>query len=101
MASKARIAKNNKRQALVDRYREKRAELKTTIRDESKSIEERELAARKLRSLPRDSSATRVRNRCALTGRSRAYYRKFGLCRHMLRELGLQGLIPGLKKASW
>lgn len=101
MASKARIAKNQKRQHLVDQYRARRTELKAVIRDESKTIEEREEAARRLRALPRDSSATRIRNRCALTGRPRAYYRKFGLCRLMIRELGHQGLIPGLKKASW
>ncbi|GAB4372497.1 MAG: 30S ribosomal protein S14 [Acidobacteriota bacterium] len=101
MAKKSAIAKNEKRRRMVERYRARRAELKAIIRDETKTIEEREEAARRLRMLPRDASPVRVRNRCAVTGRPRAYYRKFGLSRIALRELGLQGLIPGLKKASW
>ena len=101
MAKKSAIAKNEKRRRMVERYRARRAELKAIIRDETRSIEEREEAARRLRMLPRDASPVRVRNRCAVTGRPRGYYRKFGLSRVALRELGLQGLLPGLKKASW
>ena len=101
MASKCHIAKNQKRIRIVERYRERRLELKLAMRDETKSIEEREEAARKLHALPRDASPTRVRNRCSQTGRPRAFYRRFGLCRNVLRELGLQGYVPGLKKASW
>lgn len=101
MASKCHIAKNEKRMRMVERYRERRLELKRTMRDETKTIEEREEAARKLHSLPRDASPTRVRNRCSQTGRPRGFYRRFGLCRNVLRELGHQGYIPGLKKASW
>ncbi len=101
MAKKSAIAKNEKRRRMVERYRARRAELKAIMRDETKSIEEREEAARRLRMLPRDASPVRVRNRCAVTGRPRGYYRKFGISRVSLRELGLQGLIPGLKKASW
>jgi small subunit ribosomal protein S14 len=101
MAKKSAVAKNEKRKRVVERYRERRTELKKIIKDETKSIEEREDAARQLRRLPRDASPIRVRNRCAVTGRPRAYYRRFGLCRNVLRELGLQGMIPGVKKSSW
>lgn len=101
MASKGKIAKNEQRKVLVARFRERRAELRAIIRDPEKSFEERDDAARKLRALPRDSSPTRLRNRCAMTGRPRAYYRKFGLSRIALRELALNGELPGVKKASW
>jgi small subunit ribosomal protein S14 len=101
MAKKSKIAKNRKRIEMVARYRERRLALKAAIKDETKSLEEREEAARQLRQLPRDASPVRVRNRCAVTGRPRGYYRQFGLCRVVLRDLGLQGYVPGLKKSSW
>ncbi len=101
MASKAKIARNNKKKQLVAKYAEQRAALKKIIADPDVSDEEKNAAQAKLQSLPRDSSKTRVRNRCAVTGRPRAYYRKFGLSRIALRELGLRGEIPGLTKSSW
>lgn len=101
MAKKSMMAKNRKRQRLVEVYREKRAELKAIWTDTSRSPEEREEAFKRLNRLPRDSSPTRVRNRCALTGRPRAYYRKFGLSRIALRDLARRGELPGVTKSSW
>lgn len=101
MAKKSAIAKNKKRRRLVEQYAEKRAELKAIWLDESQPDEEREAAQRKLNKLPRNSSAVRIRNRCALTGRPRGYYRKFGLSRIALRDGALRGDLPGVIKASW
>lgn len=101
MAKKSSIEKNDRRKKLVAKYAARRAELKAIINNPRTTLEEREDAGIKLRKLPRDSSATRVRNRCSLTGRSRAYYRKFGLSRISLRELALAGELPGVTKASW
>jgi small subunit ribosomal protein S14 len=101
MASKSAVAKNDRRKELVDRYRERRAELKSVIKDPRTGEEDRLGAVRLLNQLPRNSSAVRVRNRCAVTGRSRAYYRKFGLSRIALRDLALSGELPGVVKASW
>ena len=101
MAKRSKIVRNEQRKKLVERHRERRAELKLKIVDPSLSLREREEASLRLRNLPRDSSATRVRNRCSLTGRPRAYYRKFGLSRIALRELALRGELPGMVKASW
>ena len=101
MAKKSKIARNKQRQQMVARYAEKRRELKAVIKNADASDEDRTLAQRRLQGLPRDSSRTRVRNRCALTGRSRAYYRKFGLSRIALRDLALRGELPGVKKSSW
>lgn len=101
MASAAKIAMNDKKKALVVKYAAKRAELKAIIKNPSTDRVAREQAMAKLSKLPRNSSATRVRNRCALTGRPRAYYRKFGLSRIAVRDLGLAGEIPGLTKSSW
>ncbi|MEX0751404.1 MAG: 30S ribosomal protein S14 [Xanthobacteraceae bacterium] len=101
MAKKSSIEKNNRRRRLSKQYAARRQKLKAIARDRSKPIEERFAATLKLAELPRNSSATRVRNRCELTGRPRAYYRKHRLSRIALRELGSQGLIPGLLKSSW
>jgi small subunit ribosomal protein S14 len=101
MAKKSMIEREKKRQKLVDRYAAKRAALKEIIKDESKPMEERFRASLKLADLPRNSSATRLHNRCQLTGRPHAYYRKLKLSRIMLRELGSLGQIPGLVKSSW
>jgi len=101
MASQCKIAKNRKQERLIELYRERRQELKKIWLDASQPAEERELAARKLRSLPRDSSPTRHVHRCNLTGRPRAYYRRFGLSRIALRDLALRGELPGVIKASW
>jgi len=101
MAKKSKIIKNNKRIAKVKHYAQLRAELKETIRNPKTSDEERELAFIKIQKLPRDASPIRVRNRCSLTGRPRAFYRKFGLSRLGLREKALCGELPGVTKASW
>jgi len=101
MAKKSMVNKNKRRIATAARFRELRAELKETIRSPKSSDEEFEAALLKLQKLPRDSSRTRIRNRCLLTGRPRGYYRKFGLSRMGLRQKALEGLLPGVKKASW
>jgi small subunit ribosomal protein S14 len=90
-----------KRQKLVDKYAAKRADLKGIARDESRPMEERFKAQLKLAKLPRNSSATRLHNRCQLTGRPHAYYRKLKVSRIALRELGSNGQIPGMVKSSW
>ncbi|TWG98430.1 small subunit ribosomal protein S14 [Mesorhizobium sp. J18] len=101
MAKTSSVEKNNRRRKLVDQYAAKRAALKAIIMDQSKSMEERFRAQLKLAELPRNSSKTRIRNRCEVTGRPRAYYRKLKMSRVALRELGNNGLIPGLVKSSW
>ena len=101
MAKKSSVEKNNHRKELVKRFAEKRKALLAIANDESREMEERFEARLKLAELPRNSSATRIRNRCEMTGRPRAYYRKLGTSRVALRELGNRGLIPGLVKSSW
>ena len=101
MAKKSSIEKNNRRKRMTKNAAPQRAKLKAIIADKTKPMEERFAATLKLSEMPRNSSATRIRNRCELTGRSRAYYRKFRLSRIMLREMGNKGLIPGLTKSSW
>lgn len=101
MAKKSKIAKNEQRAELVARYAERRAELKEIIRSPKSSTEERDAAVVALQKLPRDSSATRLRNRDVSDGRPRAYYRKFGLSRVKLREMAHRGELPGVTKSSW
>jgi small subunit ribosomal protein S14 len=101
MAKQSSVNKNNRRKKLVAQYAAKRKKLKALAGDLNKPAEERFAARLKLAQLPRNSSATRVRNRCELTGRTRGYYRKLRLCRNMLRELASQGMIPGMVKSSW
>ena len=101
MAKKSSIEKNNRRKQLVKQFAGKRERLLAVANDESRPMEERFEARLKLAELPRNSSATRIRNRCGMTGRPRAYYRKMGISRVALRELGNRGLIPGLVKSSW
>jgi len=101
MAKKAMIEREKKRQKLVDQYATKRAALKAIANDDSKPMEERFKARLKLAKLPRNSSATRLHNRCQLTGRPHAYYRKLKVSRIALRDLGSFGQIPGLVKSSW
>ncbi|SEH99356.1 SSU ribosomal protein S14P [Paracoccus solventivorans] len=101
MAKKSMIERQKKRERLVAQYAAKRAALNEVINDQSKPMEERFKATLKLAELPRNSSPTRLNNRCELTGRPRAYYRKLKLSRIMLRELGSFGQIPGLVKSSW
>ena len=101
MAKKSMIEREKKRERLVQKFAAKRAELNEIIHDQERPVEERFKASLKLAELPRNSSATRLHNRCQLTGRPHAYYRKLKLSRIMLRELGSQGQIPGLVKSSW
>ena len=101
MAKTSSVEKNNRRRKLVDQYAAKRAALKAIIMDQSKPIEERFRAQLKLAALPRNSAKVRIRNRCEVTGRPRAYYRKLKMSRVALRELDNNGLIPGLVKSSW
>ena len=101
MAKKSSIEKNNRRRRLVKKFAAKRLELLTVANDMTKEMEERFEARLKLAALPRNSAPTRIRNRCEITGRPRAYYRKLGMSRIALRELGSKGLIPGLVKSSW
>ena len=101
MAKKAMIEREKKRQRLVKQYAARRAQLKEIASDESKPMEERFKARLKLAELPRNSSATRLHNRCQLTGRPRGYYRKLKMNRIALRDLGSAGQIPGMVKSSW
>jgi small subunit ribosomal protein S14 len=101
MAKTSKTVKNADRKEIVARYAEKRAALKAIIHSATATDAEKQAAYAKLRKLPRDSSATRIRNRCSMTGRPRAYLRQFGLSRITFREMALQGLIPGVTKASW
>ncbi len=101
MAKTSSVEKNNHRRKLVDRFAAKRKVLKDLIMDQSKPIEERFRAQLKLAAMPRNSAKNRIRNRCEITGRPRAVYRKLGMSRIALRELGNSGIIPGLVKSSW
>ena len=101
MAKLSSINKNERRKKLVKKYAGRYSRLKAQANDESLDETERLMARLKMAELPRNANPTRIRNRCELTGRSRAVYRKFRLSRIMLRELGNKGLIPGLTKSSW
>jgi len=101
MSKTSSIEKNEKRRRMVAQYAERRAALKELANDMSKPAEERFAARIKLAELPRNSSKTRIRNRCELTGRSRGFYRKLRMCRNQLRDLASKGLIPGMVKSSW
>ena len=101
MAKLSSINKNERRKKLTKKYAAKYARLKAIANDESKDETERLIARLKMAEVPRNGNPTRIRNRCELTGRSRAYYRKFRLSRIMLRELANKGLIPGVTKSSW
>lgn len=90
-----------KRAQLVKKYAAKRAELRAVINDQTSDFDAKMDAQKQLQTMPRDSSAARVRNRCRITGRPHGVYRKFGLCRNKLREAAMRGDIPGLVKASW
>lgn len=101
MAKTSKLARNEQRRELVQRFAQKRAQLKAVINNPNSTPDEKAAAGLALRKLPRDSSATRVRNRCNVSGRPRAFLRHFGLSRIALREMALNGLIPGVRKASW
>ena len=101
MAKTSMVERNNKRRRLSKQYASRRAALKAKVTDQSVPVEERFQAQLKLAELPRNSSKVRIRNRCELSGRPRAYYRKLKMSRIALRELASQGLIPGMVKSSW
>lgn len=100
MAKKSMIERENKRKKLVEKYAQKRADLKEQF-EAATSQQQRLTIHREIQQLPRNSAPTRVRNRCWVTGRSRGFYRDFGLSRHVLREMAHQGLLPGVVKSSW
>jgi small subunit ribosomal protein S14 len=101
MAKKSSIEKNNRRTRLTKKFSGRRARLKAIARDKSRPTEDRFAATLKLAELPRNSSPTRIRNRCEITGRPRAVYRKFKLSRLALRQLASSGALPGVVKSSW
>jgi small subunit ribosomal protein S14 len=101
MAKLSSINKNERRKKLVEKYKAQYDKLRAVADDQSRDETERLIARLKMAEVPRNGNPTRIRNRCELTGRSRAYYRKFRLSRIMLREMGNKGLIPGLTKSSW
>jgi small subunit ribosomal protein S14 len=101
MAKTSSVEKNNRRIKLVKRFASKRAKLKSVIQDKTQPMEERFKAQLQLAEMPRNSAKIRIRNRCEVTGRPRAYYRKLKMSRIALRELGSLGLVPGIVKSSW
>jgi small subunit ribosomal protein S14 len=101
MAKRSMLEREARRKKAVAKYAKKRGEYRRIIRDPKATDDEKQVAQLRLQALPRDASPTRGRNRCAITGRSRGYYRKFGLSRSKLRETAMRGEIPGLRKASW
>jgi small subunit ribosomal protein S14 len=100
MAKKSMIEREKKRKKLVEKYADKRAELKEAFVNATSQMEKLEIH-RKIQQLPRNSAQNRIRNRCWATGRSRGYYRDFGLSRHVIREMAHEGLLPGVVKSSW
>jgi small subunit ribosomal protein S14 len=101
MAKTSSVEKNKRRRRLAKKYAGKRSRFRAIVGDKSRPLEERFDAAIKLAALPRNGSATRIRNRCEVTGRARGYYRKLKMSRIAIREFGAKGLIPGLVKSSW
>jgi len=101
MAKKSKIAKNDKRREVVARYAEERRQLKATIASPTASEEEKQAAILRMQRMPRDASATRIRNRCQVTGRPPGFLRKFKMSRISFRDLALRGDLPGVIKASW
>lgn len=101
MAKTSAVEKNNRRRRMVKQYANRRARLKATVMNQSLPLEERFKASVQLAELPRNSSKVRIRNRCEVSGRPRAYYRKLKMSRIALRELGSLGHVPGLVKSSW
>ena len=101
MAKKSQINRDNKRKALIVKHAERRAELREKLKDPNVSIEEKLEVQRAFAKLPRNSCPTRLNNRCNVSGRSKAYYQKFGISRIALRELALAGQLPGVRKSSW
>ncbi|MBW2267373.1 MAG: 30S ribosomal protein S14 [Deltaproteobacteria bacterium] len=101
MAKSSQINRDNRRKALIAKYAERRAELRKTLKDQNASIDEKLEAQEQFAKLPRNSCPTRLNRRCAISGRSRSYYRKFDISRIALRDLALAGMLPGMRKSSW
>ncbi len=101
MAKKSQINRDNKRKQLIERYADRRSELRKRLNDRDVSIEEKLEIQEKFAKMPRNSCPTRLNRRCQISGRSRSYYRKFGISRIALRELTLRGQLPGMRKSSW
>ena len=101
MAKTSQRMRDARRKRLIDHYAAKRAELRARLRDHDTSIDEKLEVQKQFARLPRNSCKTRLTRRCSLSGRSRAYYRKFGISRIALRDLGLRGMLPGVRKSSW
>ena len=101
MAKTSQVMRDNRRKKLIDRYAERRAALRKILKDAGASIDEKLKAQEDFAKLPRNSCPTRLNNRCEISGRSRGYYRKFGISRIAMRELALRGQLPGMRKSSW
>ena len=101
MAKKSQINRDNKRKQLIARYADRRAELRKRLNDRDVSIEEKLEIQEKFAKMPRNSCPTRLNRRCQISGRSKSYYRKFGISRIALRELTVRGQLPGMRKSSW
>lgn len=101
VAKKSQVNRDNKRQALIAKYAERRAELRKQLNDPNVSVEEKLKVQEAFAKMPRNSCPTRLNHRCGVSGRSKAYYRKFGISRIALRELALAGQLPGVRKSSW
>jgi small subunit ribosomal protein S14 len=101
MAKKSQINRDNRRRQLIEKFAERRAELRKKLKDPGVSIDEKIEAQNAFAKLPRNSCPTRKNNRCAISGRSKAFYNKFGISRIALRELALRGQLPGVRKSSW
>jgi small subunit ribosomal protein S14 len=101
MAKTSQVLRDNRRAELIQKYSAKRAALRKVLKDANASIDEKLEAQRQFAKLPRNSCLTRKKTRCKVTGRSRSYYRKFGLSRISLRDLALKGQLPGVRKSSW
>jgi len=101
MAKKSQVNRDNRRKALIKKYAERRAALRTRLNDREVSIEEKLEIQEKFAKMPRNSCSTRLNRRCEISGRSRSYYQKFGISRIALRDLSLRGQLPGVRKSSW
>lgn len=101
MAKKSQVLRDQRRKKLIKKYAEKRAALRAKLADQAASIEEKLEAQEQFAKLPRNSCPTRLNRRCEVSGRSHAYYRKFGISRIALRDLALRGQLPGVRKSSW
>jgi len=101
MAKTSQIHRDRRRKQMIEKYAERRAELRKRLKDQSASMEEKLEVQQAFSKLPRNSCPTRLKRRCSLTGRPRGYYRKFGISRIALRELALKGYLPGVRKSSW